>query len=183
MIYSGNKKVKQTMVETIVTPRGCPTDVYVFELMKEFEASRDKYEPLNGHYVTVFRDTPNSPITVSKTLDEETRCKSTVYHTYIPYCDDIPEHQAKDFKNCNFDQSIEAEYLGDKTINLQIEEGDVAFIGRKLTGELYVMLKKNVFDCEMYNFMFRNKAPKYLRHEPYSSCINSDGDFKINLLL
>jgi len=171
------------MVERIVTPRGCPTDVYVFELMKEFDASRDKYEPLNGHYVTVFRDTPKSPITVSKTLDEETIYKSPVYHAYIPYHDDIFEHQEKDFKNCNFDESIKAEYLGDITINLQIKEGEVAFIGRELTGELYVMLKKNVFDFEMYKFMFGNAMPKYLRHEPYSSCINSDGDFKIDLLL
>jgi len=73
------------MVERIVTPGGCPTDVYVFELMKEFDASRDKYEHLKGHYVTVFRDTPKSPITVSKILDDETIYKSPVYHTYIPY--------------------------------------------------------------------------------------------------
>ena len=169
------------MCEEVLTKRGCPEDIYKYGLMKEFNESRHKYEPLCGHRVYVKRESIDSPIKVFKTLNDkyDFDCvydprNGPIYSCYIPYDDDIPEHQMKDSSNYGYDESIKVEYLG-TDIDLNIKEGDHAIIKRRDNGELYVLITSKEFKGEFLQLLQKPKSPLFMRTEPYKSSINSDG--------
>lgn len=160
-------------------PRGCARDKYMYELMREFEENKSKYEPLNGFTIYVKRVNFEGPVKVLKLVEENNDLLNDendgpVYSHYYPYNDDTEEHKKKDRYHTYFDNSIKVQYLG-TDVDLGIREGEHCIICRKDDGELYVFHKATKNSMDFLKIISANSKPAYMHHEPYSTQINWDG--------
>ena len=169
-------------MELVVNPRGCPFDIYMYELMKEFNENKEKYEPLNGYHVYVRRNNMEGSIKVCKLLESNSdilndEINGPVYHQYFPYNNnDSNENITTDKKNL-YDNSIKVEYNG-TDINLNIEPGETAVVCRDTYNQLYVVHKWKIFNNIAFDFL-HNMTIRYGICKNYlPNEINSDGKLK-----
>ena len=165
-------------MQQVIALRGSPYAKYIYGLMKEFHENKEKYENINGYYIYVRRNNMEGPIKVCKLLESDIKIindleNGPVYEEYIPYNDEIEEHQKKDKYNM-YDYSIQVEYNGSNN-DLGIEPGKLALVCRNEDGQLYV---EHTFSKPNDNLMkFLINVPKRYAFcvNPLPHTINSDG--------
>ena len=165
-------------MEIVITPRGCPYDIYMYELMKEFNENKHKYEPLNGYFVYVRRDNYNGPIKVHKSYVEHNdilndKSYGPVYSQYFLFNDDIEEHIKQD-NRLLFDNSIKVEYNG-TNIDLGIEPNESAIVCRNENNQLYVIHKWINFNTYSFYFLHNLKKRFAICKNYPPTAINSTG--------
>lgn len=162
----------------VITPRGCPYDIYMYELMKEFNNNKQKYEPLNGYFVYVRRENGIGSIIVHKSYVEHNdilndHSNGPVYHQYFPFNDDIEEHIKQD-KRMLCDNSIKVEYNG-TNIDLGIEPGESAIVCRNDNNQLYVLFKWTRFNKQSFDYLHNLKERFAICENHLLTTINSKG--------